>query len=735
MPFVFANPWMLLTLAAAGVPLIIHLISRQRARKLPISTLRFLFQTDRKTARKHKLVDLLVLILRTAMIALLSLALSKPFFQPRREAGDLKPGQTAWALVLDDSYSMGLVSQGLTAFDRAIAAATDVLKNIPEGDEMMVLLSSGRRLEGLPTSTFRSATAIEALRRLEGPSYTDAAVAGAVESGLKFLEEAKHQNRALVLISDFQDAALRDAMAALSSRTDSPRTNALYWLDVGQPPEGNTALQAVRVYQAMPFVGLPMRIRASVANYGDRPAHQTVSLWLNGAKAEGQEVEVAANAMSEVEFQHVPVAPGNVAGEVRLEGDPLPADNRRYFCWHVTARVQVVVLYGGETEGRRWDDIFYLKSVLKPVVEDPKEGRPRGLKVDYVKESDAAKINWQAYQVAFLVGMDRLPSDLAAKLEQFAKRGGSVIAFGGSGTSASRQSSPDDPDVALLGIGPGDVRTETLESTGSLTLGQMDEQHPIFRTLSRTAAANLSVIEFYTYRRLSGTALGGACRVVASYDNGAPFLVERRVGNGRVLVFETRCHSDWANLPVRPLFLPLIYETMKYCVVAQLGLQADLAPGSTLRYPLPEGAKYTRAMVKDPEGRLRSFPLGEGKTDLIVEGLEKPGIYHIYFQAGEAETESIVAVNVNPDEGRIVRLDDDEVAKKLEAAHVRIYSSASSLAATLRRQREGWALRAFLLYLAAACFLGECFLANYLIPREHAPSPTERPAPSAVAGK
>ena len=48
---------MLLALLAAAIPAIVHLISRQRARKLPISTLRFLLQTDRKTARKHKLVE------------------------------------------------------------------------------------------------------------------------------------------------------------------------------------------------------------------------------------------------------------------------------------------------------------------------------------------------------------------------------------------------------------------------------------------------------------------------------------------------------------------------------------------------------------------------------------------------------------------------------------------------------------------------------------------------------
>ncbi len=719
MPVVFAYPWMLLALGAVAAPLVIHLISRQRARKLPISTLRFLLQTDRRTARKHKLVDLLVLLLRTGLVAFLALALARPYIQPHREAGDLAPGQTAWALVLDDSYSMGLVSESLTSFDRAIAAASELLKTIPEGDEIVIRLTSGREIEGLAARTYRSGAAVEALRRIEGPSAADATAVSAIESALKFLEGAQTPNRALVFVSDFQESALRDAIALLAKRAPALKSTAVYWLDVGRPMESNTAVTSVRIHQAMSFVGLPMRVRATVANYGGQPARQTVSLWINGGKMETQEVEIAAGAASEVEFHHVPVSAGNLTGEVRLEGDALPADNRRYFCWHVASRVQAVVVYGGREESSKWRDVFFLRSALEPVTEDAKAGRPRGLRVDYAAESDAAGIKWQDYQVAFLVGLERLPPGLAKQIESFARRGGSVIAFAGSEGPPAAAGSPDALDTVLLGLGAGNAQTVTLDSTETLSLGQVDEQHPVFRTLSRAAAENLSAVEFYTYRRLAAAALGGDTRVAAAYANGDPFLIERRVGAGRYLVFAARCHPDWGNWVVRPLFLPLIYETMKYGVVAQLGLQAEVAACSAFRLTPPEGMNYTRAMVRDPEARLRSYPLGESRKDLLIERMEKPGIYHIYFQTGETETEAIVAVNVNPEEGRLERMNEAEVAESLESARVRIYTSPTALAASLRRQREGIALRALLLYLAAACFLGECFLANSLIPKSH----------------
>jgi hypothetical protein len=726
MPLVFANPWMLLGLAAAGLPLIIHLISRQRARKLPFSTLRFLLQTDRKTARKHKLVDLLVLLLRTALLLFLALALSRPFFQPHREAGDLTPGPTAWAIVLDDSYSMGLIDEGLSVHAQAIAAVTDLLKAIPEGDEIRILPTSGRSIEGLDSATFQKDRLIDTLQRIEAPSYSDASAGAAVERGLQFLEGAKQNNRALVLVSDFQESALRDALAALSEEDADRKLPPLYWLDVGQPDTANTAIESLRVQQSLPFVGLPMDIRAGLANYGDSPDEQTASLWIDDRKVETQSVDIAPGSMTEAVFRHVPVEAGNMAGEVRLEGDALPADNRRYFTWFVTPRIRIALIHGGADEMALWDDAFYLQSVLQPVVEDPKAGRVQGLRVDPFRLDSVSGIEWGNYQLAIVVGIDRVPPALADRLQSFAREGGSVMAFAAGPDAAESAAVGQAPDVALLDVPAGDAQTVSPSEDRTATLGAIDEQHPIFRNLSRAAARNLSAVEFYQWRRLSPAAMAGDSRTVASYDNGDPFLVERRIGNGRILLFETRCHPDWSNLPVRPLFLMLVYETIKYCAMAQMGLQNDLAPLATLRYRLPDGVTYERAMVRDPEGVLKAHPLGEDVRELIVRSLEIPGVYHVYFQAGENEDEAMVAVNIDPEEGRLERIDPDAVAEHLSATPAHIFTAPRQLVGVLRRQREGVALGAFFLYLAAACFLAECFLANYLIPK-NATAPAAAP--------
>ena len=50
----------------------------------------------------------------------------------------------------------------------------------------------------------------------------------------------------------------------------------------------------------------------------------------------------------------------------------------------------------------------------------------------------------------------------------------------------------------------------------------------------------------------------GTGHVLARLDDGQPLLAERPLGSGSVLLLGTAVHGDWTNLPVKPIFLPLI---------------------------------------------------------------------------------------------------------------------------------------------------------------------------------
>src|SRR5436309_8155998 len=82
----FLAPAFLAGLAAIAVPVIIHLINRERKIVIEFPSLMFLQRIPYKSVRRQKIRHLLLLILRCVAVALLVAAFARPFFEHRRPA-------------------------------------------------------------------------------------------------------------------------------------------------------------------------------------------------------------------------------------------------------------------------------------------------------------------------------------------------------------------------------------------------------------------------------------------------------------------------------------------------------------------------------------------------------------------------------------------------------------------------------------------------------------------------
>src|SRR5438132_6080754 len=102
----FVHPLLLGGLLLVGVPVLIHLIMRQKPKRLPFPAFRFLLQKQRTNQTRLRLRHLLLLLLRMAVIAALCLALVRPSVT----GGVLSPltpdRPVSAVLLLDTSYSM-----------------------------------------------------------------------------------------------------------------------------------------------------------------------------------------------------------------------------------------------------------------------------------------------------------------------------------------------------------------------------------------------------------------------------------------------------------------------------------------------------------------------------------------------------------------------------------------------------------------------------------------------------
>ena len=114
----FINPFFLYLLPLAAIPVVIHLIGRQRYNRQEFSTLRFLKQLEIDLIRKLKIRQVLLLILRILLILLLILVFARPYRTTRSPGIFVAKGETLY-LVVDNSLSMQVQTKGKTLLDNA----------------------------------------------------------------------------------------------------------------------------------------------------------------------------------------------------------------------------------------------------------------------------------------------------------------------------------------------------------------------------------------------------------------------------------------------------------------------------------------------------------------------------------------------------------------------------------------------------------------------------------------
>ena len=133
MSLTFLTPLFLVGALAAAIPLVIHLSRSRRTKKMRFSTTRFFTEQFLRSYRMSRLKELLLLACRMALFFFLAVALARPLLLPRGQSAFLG-GSRNVVLVIDNTASMGQVEDGSPIFEKARAAARDVLAGLKPGD-------------------------------------------------------------------------------------------------------------------------------------------------------------------------------------------------------------------------------------------------------------------------------------------------------------------------------------------------------------------------------------------------------------------------------------------------------------------------------------------------------------------------------------------------------------------------------------------------------------------------
>src|SRR6267378_3379969 len=405
----FLTPLFLVGLSALAIPVLIHLIQRERKRVVEFPSLMFVRRIPYQSVRRRRIRHWALLLMRAAAIALIVAAFARPFIQQGAVAAAVGRGAREVVILLDQSASMGYGDHWQKARD----AARAVVSGLGRDDKATLVLFSRNAEENMRATSNRSrlAAAINAAKVGSGATR----YGPALKLAESILSRSPVKRREAVLISDFQKTGWSG-----SEDAKFPEGMTLTTTSVASPDTANLSVPSVSFGRAA-FSGQErMTVTAGLSNKGDGPLKDIpVVLTVDGHDIETARAAVAPHASASVTFAPFTLVGSNVRGSIHAASDPLPADNAFYFVLSPSEPVSIVIVDGLD----RSDASLFLAKALAI-------GSTPAFQIDVTSASRVSPATFDKRSVVVLNDTP-FPPGSGGALKRFVERGGGVLVVAG----------------------------------------------------------------------------------------------------------------------------------------------------------------------------------------------------------------------------------------------------------------------------------------------------------------
>ena len=672
---VFLTPLFLFGLLAALLPIAIHLVRKEKPPKVMFSTIRFLKKTSKKLILFQHIQQWLLLLLRSAVIALLVFAFARPLFdQSVTQLLDADPMSAV--IMLDVSMSMHYEDN----FDRAKQEALDILDGMASGDEVAFIGFSN-----VATVVRELNTDIDGIRvlvnSLDEPDYGSTRYMPNLRPADQLLETSRYENRAIYLISDFQDIGMGNAENVEEGWKLAPGT-ALTGIDVAAEESVNLALTDVRSPEQLLESEAEQQILARVRSTGTLYLERgDVSLYVDGELVDRAAVDLTERSEQVVSLTASFDDQGTHSGEVRVSGDNFVVDNSYFFTVDVLPKIRVLLVNGEASDDWYDDEGHWFGLAISSAMQSPfllQSIEPAELNVASLRQSD----------VAVLLNVGGLSAGQTAAIENYVQAGGSLLLAPGDKVT------PEAFNSQFAEVAPAMIQSrDQLDADDYLVIADFDRRHPILSPLNSDWSARFQ-------KHWSLLPKEGA-DVLMQFDNMEPALLERGLGQGNVILFASSLDLEWNNLALQGLFLPFIHETLRY-LVQQNPKQRAYQIGDSMDLDISGKAENVEAF--DAAGKLIAF-----ENDNFLTTATMPGMIRARVDGNPIN----FAVNGMPEESNFDRIPVENLYDQLinpdtEPQRSREVRATQLIEELERPQRVWW----WILCLTMLLILAETFVAN-----------------------
>ena len=692
----------------ASIPLILHLLNRERARQLVFGTIRFIQMSHQTNVRRHKLKRLLLLLMRILMLALLGFAFARPFFAQTLVIAQKTGGKRNAVIILDTSYSM----QYDKVFQNAKKEGLKILDGLDTADAACLILSSdsARVVAPLGSEFSHIRTALDAAEVTnEATDYLDA-----LQTANEILEPIPIGEKQVYLIADMQKRGWENFIETDKLNPDVQ----IQFIDVRAEQPRNLAITDLSVPPVVLKEQKASYLVARVRNFGDEAVENLpVRLFIDDNMIHTVQLDIEPDDLGDAVFKVDFQDEATHTGWVELPEDALGADNKRYFTLQSLQSIKVhAVRDRPRTQsGYQTVETFFMKMA-------------------FAVGSDAVPINFtESNSVPNTATLDRVDVLVLANVSQLSPNDAGRVAAYVAGGGGLIVTVGDNIDIGAyeqrLGGETGLMPCKFVQPVGDAfdrqqfrVLATVKYEHPIFAPFKELNHGDFGKARFY---RLFQAVPTENATVIAAYDDGSPALFEKPYGTlGRVLCFTSTIDREWNDLPIRAVYLPFLHESIKYLALKDVEATPDYRVGDSVELKTFEtedenGADAKEVAVFNPNNvetrlqRSEGTTTGEiGQSSLFYTDTSIPGIYSVHASGADPY---YFVVNVDATESDLAARDTEELTSMLKGTADKSIEDkpAAELVAQYREDVEkNQDIWIYLMLVVFALAVTEMFFAN-----------------------
>ena len=760
----FLTPFMLFGAIAAAIPVAIHLFFRSRYRTVPWAAMKFLMTSVEQTSRRLKFQELLLLLLRMAVLVMLALAFARPISTVLRGAG--RGDAVDAVFVIDTSFSMGAQDGAKTRMQRAQEQAITIIDELPSHSTVQIITCAGKHKTVIgPRSPANLDQAKLLINNLELTHMATDLCEGVTEAQ-GVLKNGQASNKELYVFSDMQQSGFEQQPGKLRSTLVAIKEKAvIHFVRCGTRSVKNVAIVGIAPQSGVPRPNERMGFAVLVRNTGAEAVENIdVTLAVDGDEKKNGDtqriVKLAKNETFAVTLNGKLDKAGLRVLTARINHDELDGDNR--YDQVILVRDQVNILIVDGNYNQNVPDLassYFLAHSLLPVVEAARATYKYNPRVIPSRLATAALL--QNQDICILVncalqskaGADALESTFIDALELFVREGHGLMIFSGDNVEPEPYNKILGKKLGLLPMPlktliqapavPFLVNRSTFSAAPpSYWKFKEDGHYEVFDAVA--VWRHLDLDESGSFARpvkkgedptkepskeLSAPKDDSPAQVIVRLNSNKPLVVAKKIDAGEVVFVATAAQQDgadrktgvpnWTIFHKLPVFVPFLDTTIGYLVHAQTQTYNRVA-GETFTF-FPKDKKDHAYYLLHPDG-VRIDPLGlpAKKQGYVVTANDLPraGIYYMTsLPRGADSNDTIkpevavktgVPIAVIPDleeSKNLTTLTSDQIDMQLGFSPIHIVAgdTASSATGADRLNRE-WTVWALLAVLALVLF-------------------------------